>query len=182
MISAPTRSRESRLWCCRAACPQAAVNIRKCIGRRGGMWASRPTIWQGVRCAGRCRHRPLQGLGKASINGCRGRRLRRPARSAFVSSPLRLPFGQPPPPEGKTLPCGERCHAENDREGGGSRQGDGAPRPKKNFQKNIPLLSVSGQQGGLLRLWVRGWNETAQTRKRGILVCAVNKARKGLIL
>lgn len=56
-------------------------------------------------------------------------------------------------------------------------------RPKKKFfQKNIPLLSVSGQQGGFLRLWVRGWNETAQTRKRGILICAANKARQGLIL
>ena len=43
-----------------ADAPHPAVNIRGCSDRRGGMWASRPTKSQGVRCAGRCGHRPLR--------------------------------------------------------------------------------------------------------------------------
>ena len=95
-----------RLWCCRAGHPQAAVNIRKCIDRRGGVRAPRPTMGQGVRCAGRCPPRArLSPAGRDVAVGdrvgggyfrwawastptirprdfgkpCRGRRSRRPA-------------------------------------------------------------------------------------------------------
>ena len=82
---APTRFREGRLWCCRAACPQAAVNIRKCSNRRGGAHGPRPTTLR-------------EGLGRI----CRGDPMWSPvmARGAFNSSPLR----RSRLPEGPCLP------------------------------------------------------------------------------
>ena len=44
---APTSSREGRLWCCRAACPQAAVNIRQQFDRRGGMSPKGTSVGRG---------------------------------------------------------------------------------------------------------------------------------------
>ena len=150
----------------------------------GAMWASRPTKGQGVRCAGRCRHRPLQPLIEALPRTCRAGCTPR----AFV--PLRSTGTHTPPstydsttidgggmwalrpttrPKAFCKPCRGRCphRPVNIRQHSDRRGGMRASRPTrsqrvliKNFQNNPPdvahFRATSGDFSAISESWCGG--------------------------